>query len=204
MRSGTEREDARQIANLALIEAVDRFDPSLGTRFSTYAARTILGRLKRERRDRSWDLNVPRSLQERWLLVARARDELAQELGAEPTAKDIADRLGYDQEDVLAAMEAGRAHSVSSLDRPAYVDDAAGGSVGSRVGRRDARLDRAPLRAAVSEVMEHLDERDRRILYLRFFEGKTQEEIGTEVGVSQMQISRLLRSSIDELRQRLA
>ena len=146
---------------------------------------------------------MPRSLQETWLRVARTRDELAQELGAEPTAGAIAVRLGIDEPDVLAAMEAGRAHSVSSLDRPVRSGEADTPTLGSRVGGRDGHLERAPLRAAVSEVMEHLDERDRRILYLRFFEGKTQEEIGAEVGVSQMQISRLLRSSIDELRERL-
>lgn len=201
VRAGTERDDARQVAALALVKAIDGFDTSRGTRFSTYAARTILGELKKARRDRSWDIHVPRSLQERWLAAARARDELTQELGRAPRIGEIAHRIGATPEAVLEAFDAGRSHSVGSLDRPMGTEPGRAVTVGERIGARDPNLVAAAARADVSEAIDQLEERDRRILYLRFYEGMTQSEIGAEIGVSQMHVSRLLRAALQELRQ---
>lgn len=202
VRAGSERDDARQVAALALVKAIDGFDPTVGARFSTYAARTILGELKKARRDKSWDIHVPRSLQERWLAAARARDELTQELGRPPRIGEIAHRVGTTPEAILEALDAGRTHSIGSLDMP--VGEPGGSTtVGEMVGSTDPKIVRAATRADLSEALEELDDRDRRILYLRFFQGMTQSEIGAEIGVSQMHVSRLLRSALRELRRRI-
>lgn len=202
VRVGTERDDARQTARLALVKAIDRFDAERGVRFSTYAARTILGELKRARRDRSWDIHVPRSLQERWLVAAGAREDLTHELGRAPRIDEIAERIGATPEEVLEALDAGRTHSIGSLDKPLGAERGAS-TVGDLVGGRDPNLVGVPQRADVATAMEALDERDREILQLRFFRGLTQREIGAEIGISQMHVSRLLRAALKSLRERL-
>lgn len=200
VRAGTERDDARQVAGLALVKAIDGFDLERGSRFSTYAARTILGELKKARRDRSWDIHVPRSLQERWLAAARAREELTQEMGRAPSISEIGHRIGATPEAVLEALDAGRSHSIGSLDRPIGVEPGGTVTVGDLQGKRDQRLKDAATRVDLAGAMEALDDRDRRILYLRFYEGLTQSEIGAEIGVSQMHVSRLLRAALKQLR----
>lgn len=203
VRTGTERDDARQVAGLALVKAIDGFDLDRGSRFSTYAARTILGELKKARRDRSWDIHVPRSLQERWLAAARAREELTQELGRSPSIAEIGRRIDATPEAVLEAFDAGRTHSIGSLDRRIGLEPGRTVTVGDRQGKPDPLLSDAATRVDVAEAMQELDDRDRRILYLRFYRGMTQSEIGAEIGVSQMHVSRLLRAALKALREKV-
>jgi RNA polymerase sigma-B factor len=145
-------------------------------------------------------VRVPRALQERWLACARAREELTQSLQRPPTVSEIAGVLGTDEEDVLEALEAGRSHTIESLDRPIGAE-AGAAVVGDRVGSPDPGFALSDRFAELAEPMAELDDRDRHILFLRFFEGRTQSEIGREVGVSQMHVSRLLRSALDRLRE---
>lgn len=188
-------DDLKQVAALGLLKAIDRFDVERNVRFATFATTTILGELRRHLRDKTWSVRVPRSLQERWLEASRAAADLAQELGASPTIGQIAARIGATTEEVLEAMDAGGAYTAGSLDAP--VGDSAGAaSVGDLIADVDSHLDTAEDRVAVSAHLRRLPERQRAILYMRFFQGMTQTEIADRVGISQMHVSRLLRESL--------
>lgn len=196
---GVRREDVDQVASMALVKALDRFDPERGVKFTTYAARTIDGELKRYLRDSGWSVRVPRGLQE---LGLEARDEagrMAQDMGREPTIEEVSDVLDEDEEDVGDALLARQSYDAMSLDAPAGSDDAP--SLAETVPDHHDRMRMAPEWADVSGVMDHLPDRERRIIYLRFFEDLSQSEIAERVGVSQMHVSRLLRQTIDEIRE---
>lgn len=197
---GEERDDLEQVASLALLNAIDRFDPDRGVRFSTFATPTILGTLKRHFRDQGWAMRVPRRLKTIQLETRRATDDLWQELGRSPSLDELVERTGYDEEEILEARFATTSYTPNSLEWTAPEDD--GSSIGDRIGSDDRRLESIEWMASLEPAVASLTERQRRILHLRFFEGKTQAEIGEEVGVSQMQVSRLLRRMLDDLQRK--
>jgi RNA polymerase sigma-B factor len=197
-------EDLEQVACLALVRAVDGFDPTRGTAFTSYAVPSIAGAIKRHFRDNGWSVRVPRDLQELALRVERISDDLLAEDGHAATAARIAERAGdgIGVEDVLEAREAFRALHSDSLDRPrgAREDDEAA-SLLDTLGDSDLEIGRAHDRAALSAVLDTLDERDRTIIHLYYQDELTQAEIGRRLGYSQMHVSRLLRQAVERLRQ---
>jgi RNA polymerase sigma-B factor len=194
-------EDLEQVAFLALVRAVDGFDPTRGTAFTSYAVPSIAGAIKRHFRDHGWSVRVPRDLQELALRVDRVSEELLAETGHAPTATQIADRGGIGVEDVLEAREAFRALHSDSLDQPrgAREDDDAG-SLLDTLGDADLEIGRAHDRAALAAVLDTLGERDRTIIGLYYQDELTQAEIGVRLGYSQMHVSRLLRQAVERLR----
>jgi RNA polymerase sigma-B factor len=193
-------EDLEQVACLALVRAVDGFDPTRGTAFTSYAVPSIAGAIKRHFRDNGWSVRVPRDLQELALRVERVSDELVSETGHTPTAGRIAERSGIEVEDVLEAREAFRALHSDSLDQPRGArDDEDSGSLLDTLGDADLELGRAHDRAALHAVLDTLDERDRMIIHLYYKEELTQAEIGRRLGYSQMHVSRLLRQAVERL-----
>ncbi len=195
-------EDLEQVACLALVRAVDGFDPARGTAFTSYAVPSIAGAIKRHFRDKGWSVRVPRDLQELALRVERISDELLAETGHAPTAAGIADRAGgVGVENVLEAREAFRALHSDSLDRPRRArDDDDAASLLDTLGDADLEIGRAHDRAALAAVLDTLDERDRTIIHLYYQDELTQAEIGRRLGYSQMHVSRLLRQAVERLR----
>ena len=191
-----DREDVAQVASLALLKAIDRYDPARGTTFSTYATPTIVGEIKRYFRDLGWPVRVPRSLQERALQVFRASAELTSRIGRSPTPSELADELGIDVEQVLEALATATALHPDRLDRS--TDDEEEGPV-LAVACEDAGYELAEDAATLAPLLGGLSERERVMLHLRFQEDMTQSEIGDMLGVSQMQVSRLLRHAIAQL-----
>jgi RNA polymerase sigma-B factor len=196
---GEHAEDLAQVASMALLKSIDRFDPEREVQFSTFATVTIVGELKRHLRDRGWAVRVPRRLQELGLRVGKAVPELAQELGRSPTVPEIAKRTAMSEDDVLDAMEASQAYATDSLDAPVSEDDDR--VSGDALGTEDTRLDLMDGWASVAPALERLPAREKRILYLRFFEDRTQTEIAEEIGISQMHVSRLLAQTLAFLRE---
>jgi len=191
-------EDLVQVASIGLLKAIDRFDSDRGVKFSTYATPTIIGELKRHFRDKGWAMRVPRRLQEIGLQLSRVVAEMYQELGRSPTVTEIAERSGLSEEDVLEGMDAIHAHSIGSLDAP--TDDEGGTSAG-RLGAEDETFELLEGWASVAPHLENLPERERSILYLRFFRGMTQSQIADMLGISQMHVSRILSRTLVTLRQ---
>jgi RNA polymerase sigma-B factor len=199
---GESHDDLVQVALLGLLKAVDRFDPERGLQFSTFATPTIVGELKRHFRDKGWAMRVPRRVQELHLQLGRVVGTLSQELGRSPTVTEIARHVGGSEEDVLEAMEAGGMYRLTSLDGPAAVGEGEeGADVGSMVGDFDPEFDRIEQQVELSELLGVLPERERTIVYLRFFRGLTQSEIAAQIGISQMHVSRLLTRSLEMLRE---
>jgi RNA polymerase sigma-B factor len=192
---GEALDDLIQVAMMALLKALDRYDPDRGVKFSTYATSSMTGELKRHFRDHAWAIRVPRSLQELHLSTNEAVETLRQQLGRSPTVGEIADYLGEPPDEVVLAIEAGRAYRVHSLDAPAPGEDRT-----IEVGDDDPEFDGADERHDLSPMLARLPRRERRILHLRFAEGLTQSEIADRVGLSQMHVSRLLSRSLAELR----
>ena len=192
-------EDLLQVASLGLVKAVDRFDTSRGTAFSSFAVPTIMGELKRYFRDQGWAVHVPRGAQERAVKVEDAQNKLSARTGHAPTVGEIAEYLELSLEDVLDALETSRAHHAASLDAPSDDGDSDGATVVDTIGRSDPRLDGIETRLTVGAAAGQLTERERTVLGLRFVHDMTQTEIAERVGVSQMQISRILRRSIARL-----
>jgi len=195
-------EDLVQVAALGLIKAIDRFNPDRDVAFSSYAVPTILGELKRHFRDRTWAVRVPRDLQELALKVDRAVSDLSRESHRAPSVQQIAKRVGASEEQVLEALEASGAYRATSFDapRPGGGDDDAGDSLKDAVGHLDTGFGLAEDRATLDRLMQSIGPREREVLRLRFVEDMTQAEIGERIGVSQMQISRLIRQSLSRLR----
>ena len=195
---GEPLDDLVQVASLGLIKAVDRFDPSRGVAFSTYATHTIVGELKRHFRDKGWAVRAPRRMQELYLSLGKVVAALGQELGRSPTIAELAAEVQVSEEEVLEALEAGQAYRSTSLDAPTGTED--GETLGARLGGEDASLEEAESRATLSPLLGQLGRRERLILHLRFFEGLTQSEIANRLGISQMHVSRLLARSVSRLR----
>jgi RNA polymerase sigma-B factor len=198
-RGGEPFDDLLQVARLGLVKAVDRFDPTRGVAFSTYAVPTMVGEIKRHFRDAGWAIHLPRSLQERVLQVEQANQSLAGRIGRNPTVAEIADHTDLGAEEVVEAIDAASAYETRSLDAPAPADDE-GRSYADTLGQPDERFQFVEDCGAVSVALRTLPTRDRRILHMRFMQGMTQSEIARQIGVSQMQISRLLRRALEDLR----
>jgi RNA polymerase sigma-B factor len=186
-------DDLLQVASLGLVKAIDRFEPDRGTKFTSYAAPTILGELKRHFRDKGWAVHVPRDLQERTLRVSRVSEELAKQLGRSPTVREVAASLGRSVEDVLEAQEAAASYEASSLDAPAARGDDEGATLVERMGAEDTRYELVGRRAEIASAWRELPEIEKQVVSLRFLEDLTQREIGERIGYSQMHVSRLLR-----------
>jgi RNA polymerase sigma-B factor len=192
-------DDLLQVASLGLIKAIDRFEPGRGTKFTSYAAPTILGELKRHFRDKGWSLHVPRDLQERTLAVSRATEILSKELGRSPKVREVAEHLGCSVEQVLEAQEASASYEATSLDAPVARDDGESASLVEMLGREDSSYDLVEDRDAIATTWLALPEVERRVLELRFMQDLTQREIGERIGYSQMHVSRLLRRALKRL-----
>ena len=190
--------DLEQVALLALVRAIERFDPGVGVKFTSFAGPWISGALKRHLRDHGWSMRVPRSLKDGSLAVKKSAGELAQELGREPTPQELAAALDMAVDDVLEAMLASDAYSLTSLDAPAPSSET--GSLGELIGVVDSDLATAEEWPAIEAVLDRLSDREQQILYLRFFEDLTQAEIAPLVGVSQVHVSRLLEKSLERVR----
>jgi RNA polymerase sigma-B factor len=199
-RGGDQLEDLVQVASLGLIKAIDRFDPGREIAFSSFAVPTIAGELKRYFRDKGWSVHVPRDLQELALKVERLADEMSRELGRAPTPAEIAERTGKTAEEVLEAREASGARRAASLDASRTDDPENGNTYADVFGAEDPGYRAAEASATVQGLMWVLPERDREVLRLRFQEDLTQSEIAARIGVSQMHVSRLIRRSIQALR----
>lgn len=197
-KSGRRREDLEQVAALGLVNALDRFDPERGVKFTTFAARTIDGELKRHLRDAGWSIRVPRGLQELGLEAARVASESSQASGRSPTLEDLAESMDEDLGEVAKALLARKSFEAASLDAPLAGHE--GLHMLDALPSHDDRLLMAPEWSDLSMVMDRLPERERRILFLRFFKDLSQSEIAEIVGISQMHVSRLLARSIDDLR----
>jgi RNA polymerase sigma-B factor len=193
-------EDVFQVACLALVKAVDRFEPERGVAFSSYAVPTVLGEIKRWFRDQTWAVHVARELQERALRVSGAVDDLGARLGRAPTIAEVAAETRYSAEEVLAALEAAAAHRASSLDAPMHAEDEGEVALGETLGADDERLATVEQRADLSALVGRLGPRERTTLALRFEHDLTQAEIAAVLGVSQMQVSRILRRALERLR----
>lgn len=205
-RGGSEQiDDLVQVANLGLVQAIERFDPDRGAAFKSFAAPTILGELKRHFRDRVWNLRLPRGLQERILKLEGTATELTGELERPPTVRELAEALEVDETEVLEAYEAVQTRRTLSFDQPVTVagttDEA---SVGEQVGREDPHFEGVEDRAAVEAGLPGLTEREVLALRLRFGEDLTQSQIAERIGCSQVHVSRILRTALQRLRESAA
>jgi RNA polymerase sigma-B factor len=199
-RSSDSYEELVQVASLALVHAVDRFDPEVGSSFDAFAIPTILGELKRHLRDTRWALHVPRELQERAQAVAAQRDRLTVVLRRVPTIAEVADSLGLDIEETIRASAALNGLDALSLDAPAAGDPTADEALIDWVGDVEHGYETVEDLEALAPAMARLPRRDRMVLRLRFLDDMTQAQIADVLGVSQMHVSRILRRSIEKLR----
>jgi RNA polymerase sigma-B factor len=194
------QEDLVQVASIGLINAVDRFDPERGFNFAAFAVPTIHGELKRHFRDIAWSVRVPRGLQERALQVERTATAMTAS-GETPTAEKLAQKLELSLEDVLEAIEARQALDALSMDAPHGSLEGDQATLADSIGVEDEHYELVEDGAVVADALKQISKRDRYILRLRFGEGMTQSQIAERLGVSQMQVSRLLRRTLNELRE---
>ncbi|MFN2617583.1 MAG: SigB/SigF/SigG family RNA polymerase sigma factor [Thermoleophilaceae bacterium] len=192
-------DDLVQVASMGLLKAVDRFEPGRGIKFTSYAAPTILGELKRHFRDKGWALHVPRELQERVLAVGRETETLSKRLGRSPTPREVAGGLGRSVEDVLAAKEAAGSYQLSSLDAPVSRQADEPAALVELIGSSDNGFDLVEEREEIAASWQTLPELEQRVLGLRFVHDLTQREIGERLGYSQMHVSRLLRRALSRM-----
>ena len=197
---GIPLEDLEQVAYLALTKAAQRFDPSAGHAFLAFCVPTIRGEVRRHFRDQGWMVRPPRRIQELQQRVFRAKAELTFKLGRPPAARELAEHLGEEIDQVLEAMDGQGCFTPASLDRPVGNGDA---SLGDLIGSDQTTVQSAEARVVLGPVVRRLSDRDRRILQMRFFDGLTQREIADAIGVTQMQVSRLLTRIFKDLRVQL-
>ncbi len=188
------------MATIGLVKAVDRFDPDREVEFSTYATPTIVGELKRHFRDKGWAVRVPRRLQELNLRLGSVIGKLSQDLQRSPTVAEIAKAAGTSEDEVLEGLDSAHAYRLISLDAPAGEE---GLSYYEQIGEADTSLEALEDWVSVGPLLQQLPPREQRMLYLRFFKGKTQSEIAEELGISQMHVSRLLAKTLAVLREGL-
>jgi RNA polymerase sigma-B factor len=191
-------DDVLQVAALGLIKAIDRYDPDRGTAFSSFAVPTMLGEIKRHFRDCSWSVRPPRDLQELALRVNQVAKEMTATRGQAPTVGELADAMSRPDEEILEALDASRARTATSLNMRCG-DESDGTTLGDTLGGDEDGFARAEDRATLAVLLAHLSDSQREVLRLRFEQDLTQSEIGELVGLSQMQISRILRGSIAQL-----
>jgi RNA polymerase sigma-B factor len=194
-------DDLLQVASLGLLNAIDRFDPDRGTPFVGFAKPTIMGELKRYFRDKVWTIRVPRALHDRMAAIETATEDLTEELLRPPSPAQIAARLKIETVEVLEALEAREIRRPLALDRPLQGQDGEDSSSPEWIGDVDDGYELVEDRLAVEAVLPDLDDRQREVLRLRFVEDLPQSKIATRIGCSQMQISRLLRSTLERLRE---
>jgi RNA polymerase sigma-B factor len=200
--AGEPLDDLVQVASLGLVKAVDRFDVARGVSFTTYAVPTIAGELKRHFRDNSWAVHVPRGLRDQALRVHATMKELSESTGERPPSDELAERLSLSERQVDDALGALGAFDAISLDGPAYHgSESEVQTRGETVGVLDADYELAEHRATLEEALKQIPSRDRRVLQMRFLEDRTQSDIAEDIGVSQMQVSRILRRALERLRQ---
>ena len=192
-------EDLVQVGTIGLIKSIDRFDSDRGVEFSTYATPTIIGEIKRYFRDKGWAIRVPRRLQELRMQIGTATSELTQSLGRSPTPSELAERIGCTVEEIVEGIESSNAYSTLSLDAGDDSDEGAA-SMLDAIGVDDENLEHVEIRESIKPMLDRLDAREKRILLLRFFGGMTQSQIATELGISQMHVSRLLARTLAKLR----
>ncbi len=193
---GEPYEDLVQVASLAIVKSVDRFDPERGVEFTTFATRTVIGELKRHFRDKGWAVRAPRRVQELYLELGKVTEVLSQELGRSPMVSELAATTGASEEAVLEALEAGQGYRTSSIDATDRNEE----TLASRIGEDDTSLGTVEDRELLAPAIATLAPREQLILQLRFAQGLTQSEIAARVGISQMHVSRLLAASLDRLR----
>lgn len=199
---GEPLEDLVQVGVLGLINAIDRFDPDRGTKFSTYATPTIVGEIRRHFRDKAWSLKVPRRLQELNLATNKAAEELSQRLGHPPSIQDIAEQVGASEEETLAAIELGNAYETVSLDsKLAFEGESAPLTLAEFVGGADESLQNIETYGDLKHAIESLDDREKAIIYYRFFRDMSQTEVAKKLNISQMHVSRLQQKAIKRLKE---
>lgn len=200
---GESLEDLIQVGAVGLINSVDRFDPGRGVAFSTFAAPTILGEIKRHFRDRTWMIRVPRALQELKIRLTNAREELSQQLSRSPTVAELAAFMDLTEDEVLEGLDAANAYSATSLDAGGEGQPSIGRSLETYLGVADDAYELVERRQCVAPLLDALPERERQIIFLRFFRDKSQQEIARELGISQMHVSRLLSQTLQRLHDEL-
>ena len=197
-------EDLIQVGSIGLIKAIDRFDLNRGVELSTYATPTIMGEIKRYFRDKGWAVKVPRALQDLNVRLNRMVEQLTVELHRSPTIAELAAATSVSEEEVVEALESGRAYSSVSLFSGGGGEDDDSMELLDSLGVEEGAYDIVEHRRVLAPAMSRLNPRERLILHLRFFEGMTQTQVAARVGISQMHVSRLIRKSIDTLRQYMA
>ena len=201
---GEQLDDLVQIGCIGLIKAIDRFDLDRGVELTTYATPNIIGEIKRHFRDRGWSVRVPRGLQELNVQISRLLEQLTVQLGRSPTISELAKAAEVEEEEVLEALESGRAYTSLSLSAGTGQDEDGELDPLELLGTEEHEYELSEDRALPAPGFRVLDERERRILHLRFFKGLTQSQIAQQVGISQMHVSRLIRRAIEKIREEIA
>src|SRR3954453_10602328 len=201
---GEQLEDLVQVGCIGLIKAIDRFDIERGVELTTYATPNIIGEIKRHFRDKGWSVRVPRGLQELKVRLSKLVEQLTVQLGRSPTIAELAEAAGAEEEDVLEALESGRAYSSLSLSSGSGGDGEEDLDPLESIGTEEHQYEVSEDRAVLAPGFRILDERERHILQLRFFDGLTQSQIAQQIGISQMHVSRLIRRSLEKIRDEIA
>jgi RNA polymerase sigma-B factor len=200
---GEQLEDLVQIGAIGLIKAIDRFDLERGVELTTYATPNIIGEIKRHFRDKGWSVRVPRGLQELNVQLSRLVEQLTVQLSRSPTIPELAKAAGVEEEEVLEALESGRAYTSLSLSVGGGGGDDDDLDPLESLGTEEHQYEVSEDRAVLAPGFRVLDERERRILHLRFFEGLTQSQIAAHIGISQMHVSRLIRRALEKIREEI-
>jgi RNA polymerase sigma-B factor len=201
---GEQLEDLVQVGCIGLIKAIDRFDVERGVELTTYATPNIIGEIKRHFRDKGWSVRVPRGLQELNVRLSQLLEQLTIQLERSPTIAELAKAAGVDEEEVLEALESGQAYTTVSLSAPSGHGGEADLDPLESLGTLEHEYEVSEDRAVLAPGLKALDERERRIIHLRFWEGLTQSQIAQQVGISQMHVSRLIRRSLEKVREEIA
>ncbi len=196
-----EKEDLMQVARMAVVGALERFEPAKGIRFKTFAYRTVSGKIMNYYRDSTWRVTIPRKYRELSTYINKAEAEFYKKHGENPTTEQIAEMLGIDRKQVEEAIEAKRATQTASLSEPE--DSENGGSLLNIMGTEDGNLDSVELKKDLQEAMQLLDDIQRKVIYYRYFEDLTQSKIAEILQVSQMQVSRLEKSALEKIRRKM-
>jgi RNA polymerase sigma-B factor len=201
---GEQLEDLVQVGCIGLIKAIDRFDIDRGVELTTYATPNIIGEIKRHFRDKGWSVRVPRGLQELNVRLSHILEELTVQLERSPTIAELAQAADIEEEEVLEALESGQAYATLSLSAPASGDESSDLDPLESLGELEHEYEVSEDRAVLAPGLRALDDRERRILHLRFFEGLTQSQIAQQIGISQMHVSRLIRRALEKIRAEIA
>jgi RNA polymerase sigma-B factor len=201
---GEQLDDLVQIGAIGLIKAIDRFDLDRGVELTTYATPNIIGEIKRHFRDKGWSVRVPRGLQELNVQISKLVEQLTVQLSRSPTIAELAEAAGVEEESVLEALESGRAYSAVSLSPGANSDEEGELDPLESLGDVEHEYEISEDRAVLAPGFKVLDQRERKIVHLRFFSGLTQSQIADEIGISQMHVSRLIRRSLEKIRAEIA